>query len=127
MKKIPKKVTVYLFLRLQKNEKCQKKVTVYLNCDVSFVYIYMYITVISILILECTYVVISSMIHLFADPCFLWEGQEFLAGEGCCLFCWLPFPVVVRGPQHRPVCPTPGSDVHLLVRCAFWLQSALLI
>ena len=104
-----------------------KKVTVYLNCDVSFVYIYMYITVIWILILECTYVVISSMIHLFADPCFLWEGQEFLAGEGCCQFCQLSFPVMVRGPQCQPVWPIPGSDVHLLVQCTFWLQSALLI
>ena len=42
MKKIPKKVTVYLFLRLQKNEKYKKKVTVYLNCDVSFIYIEVY-------------------------------------------------------------------------------------
>ena len=43
--------------------------------------------------------VISSMIHLFTDPCFLWEGQEFLAREGCCLFCRLPFLIVVSAGQ----------------------------
>ena len=79
----------------------------------------------------CTYHVISSMISCSPFYCSLFsvggggEGQEFLAGEGCCWSFLLL--AMVKGPQHRPVWLTPVSDLHLLVLYAFWPQSVFLV